>query len=405
MSIIIGYLDLNKGIILVSKYWKIITLENKIKLVTDPEKRKPNELNYLENNRILVNQLKSEAGEKGKKIISMKDIISENNKNYSTLNQRLHKKIIERKTTKNNNNKNDNDIKTKKVYWEEEFSGQNGNYRSTNNDGNSDKTVKIIKNGKLVNGVNHRNEEENGKKEVVKEVEEENEEEEEEEEVDDTPRITIRTRKNVQNSNNNNNNNDDDGDGDGDILKRYGVETDENEEEEEEEEMKQISLSDDGYENDNTTQNNGYENKNENSPDKNKNKNEDKNENLTTISDTQKTVITENLTEITPSINGNEEDENRVSNYDHLLVHVKDIRSESQLTDLIEFIQDGYVTIETAAEEKKRLKRRIKGDFHHDIFLSIIFFLLYLKIIFNMIIDLIFFVDIIVFLMLHFLFK
>jgi hypothetical protein len=380
MSIIIGYLDLNKGIILVSKYWKIITLENKIKLITDPEKRKPNELNYLENNRILVNQLKSEAGEKGKKIITMADIISENNKNYSTLDQRLHKKIIERKTKKNNNNnnKNDNDIKTKKVYWEEESSEQNGNYRSTNNDGNSVENGKIIKNGKLVNGVNHRNEEENGKKEVVKEVEEENEEEEEEEEeVDDTPRITIRTRKNVQNSNNNNNDDDDD---DGDILKRYGVETDENEEEEEEE-MKQISLSDDGYENDNITQNNGYENKNETFPDKNKNKDEDKNENLTTTSDTQKTVITENLTEITPSINGNEEDENRVSNYDHLLVHVKDIRSESQLTDLIEFIQDGYVTIETAAEEKKRLKRRIKGDSHHDIFLVIIFFSLYFKII------------------------
>jgi hypothetical protein len=335
MSIIIGFLDLDKGIILVSKYWKIITLESKENLISDPEKRKPNEPNYLENNRVLVNQLKSEAGEKGKRIITMKDIISENTKNYNNLDQKLYKKIVERRGA--NNNKNE-EVKTKKVYWEEKSSEQNGNYRNTNNNGNSNENGKIIKNNKEVNGGNGNqdNNEGIGMNEVVEE------EEEEEEEEDATPRITIRNRKNVPNGNN---------DDDGDILKRYGVGIEENEEGE----MKQISLSDDGY--DDTTQNNGYEHKNEISLEKNDN-------NSNTISNSQKTLLTENSTEMTPSINGNEEEEDRdrVGNYDHLLVHVKDIRSESQLTDLIEFIQDGYVTIETAAEEKKRLKRRIKGD-------------------------------------------
>jgi hypothetical protein len=335
MSIIIGFLDLNKGIILVSKYWKIITLESKENLISDPEKRKPNEPNFLENNRVLVNQLKSEAGEKGKRIITMKDIISESVKNYNNLDQKLYKKIVGKKGVKNYQNE---EIKTKKVYWEEKSSEQNDNYRNTNNNGSSNENSKIIKNGKLVNGGNHGNYEGNGQGEVV----------EEEEEQDTTPRITIRSRKNVQNSKNNNENNENIDDDDGDILKRYGMSV----EESEEGEMKQISLSDDGY--DNTTQNNGYDNKNQISL--------EKNDNFNTISNSQKTVLTENSTEITPSINGNEEEEETAGNYDHLLIHVKDIRSESQLTDLIEFIQDGYVTIETAAEEKKRLKRRIKGD-------------------------------------------
>ena len=44
-----------------------------------------------------------------------------------------------------------------------------------------------------------------------------------------------------------------------------------------------------------------------------------------------------------------------------MLIHVKDIRSESQLTALISYIQEGYMSIEYSDNEKRRLKRLIRG--------------------------------------------
>jgi SepF-like predicted cell division protein (DUF552 family) len=50
-----------------------------------------------------------------------------------------------------------------------------------------------------------------------------------------------------------------------------------------------------------------------------------------------------------------------LDDHSHLLIHVKDIRSEKQLTALIEYIQDGYISIENTDIEKKKLKKIIKG--------------------------------------------
>ena len=57
-----------------------------------------------------------------------------------------------------------------------------------------------------------------------------------------------------------------------------------------------------------------------------------------------------------------------ITSYDHLLIHVREIRNESQLTSIISYIQDGYISIEQADEEKRQLKRMIRGKYirsHH----------------------------------------
>jgi SepF-like predicted cell division protein (DUF552 family) len=72
-----------------------------------------------------------------------------------------------------------------------------------------------------------------------------------------------------------------------------------------------------------------------------------------------KEIIGKNSTDV--STVNTQDEEDFLDDHSHLLIHVKDIRSEKQLTALIEYIQDGYISIENTDIEKKKLKKIIKG--------------------------------------------
>jgi SepF-like predicted cell division protein (DUF552 family) len=72
-----------------------------------------------------------------------------------------------------------------------------------------------------------------------------------------------------------------------------------------------------------------------------------------------KEITEKNSTDV--STVNTQDEEDFLDDHSHLLIHVKDIRSEKQLTALIEYIQDGYISIENTDIEKKKLKKFIKG--------------------------------------------
>ena len=228
----------------------------------------------------------------------------------------------------------------------------------------------------------------NGKKRYSEEkyddegIEYEGDYENEEEEEEDSPRITIRSRGNKQNGKNGHGNGN--VNGENDILSKYGIR-------EEDGEMKQIMLDDDdddeksavlkvnsptliGSDNIVNREDSSTVSTVSATTDSSvikegeiieKNESQSDKDTLTKKSEEMEKIESEKKNE---KKNGNDEgtekksvDENVEKKYDHLLTHVKDIRSEKQLTDLIEFIQDGYTAIEQADNDKRKLKRKIKG--------------------------------------------
>lgn len=82
-------------------------------------------------------------------------------------------------------------------------------------------------------------------------------------------------------------------------------------------------------------------------------------DNNLTFNEETKEISGKNSTDVSTVDILNEDD--FLDDHSHLLIHVKDIRSEKQLTALIEYIQDGYISIENTDIEKKKLKKLIKG--------------------------------------------
>jgi hypothetical protein len=82
-------------------------------------------------------------------------------------------------------------------------------------------------------------------------------------------------------------------------------------------------------------------------------------DNNLTFNEETKEISEKNSTDVS-TVDIQSED-NFLDDHSHLLIHVKDIRSEKQLTALIEYIQDGYISIENTDIEKKKLKKIIKG--------------------------------------------
>lgn len=282
-----------------------------------------------------------------------------------------------KKDKSDDKNKNDNyddngngDVNDSEV--QKEYSGFELNLVNPDSIENKNVQNNVNNNSEKKNGYN-RDRGNNGKKKYSEdnyndegiEYEGDYEKEEEEMEEDDTPRITIRSRKNKQNGKN--------GNGDSDILSKYGIR-------EEDGEMKQIMLDDDEKsvgvkENSPTLIGNDDVNKEDNITASNSSPTTDspmiEDGEVIQKNDAQKNdeIIIKKSEEVENGLkkeNGKGKDKKNTDDkvdkkYDHLLTHVKDIRSEKQLTDLIEFIQDGYTAIEQADNDKRKSKRRIKG--------------------------------------------
>ena len=337
----ISYLDQNKGINLVCKYWKIIVTEKSKDLISNLETKNPLKNNFLEINKTLVKQLKLNSLNKENKIISIEECVSNNDYNSIIYGE---KKYIEKSQKQScfkplltkNINENGN---IKKV----QFVSKTAALEVNLNNENDDKMI-ISKYGNLTELVidnntenNHNLESENNsinKNENIRNVEKNynnqnnliKENNSTEKTNSSFSSASTENSKNspIKNENENENENgNENGNGNGKYI----------------DELKNKNMNKNGFDLTKEENKERYENENDHNND-NHNYNNDNNDNNENDYDDYN-------------------DEN--GNFDHLLTHVKEIRSETQLTDLIEYIQNRYISIEHTDNEKKKLKRIIKG--------------------------------------------
>ena len=139
LSNVISYLDQNKGINLVCKYWKIIVTEKSKNLISNLEIKNPLKNNFLEINKNLAKELKLNSLNKINKIISMKECISSNDYNNIIYGEKKYIKKSPKQSwfeplLRRNINENGN---TKKV----QFSSKDATLEVNLNDENDDKMI------------------------------------------------------------------------------------------------------------------------------------------------------------------------------------------------------------------------------------------------------------------------
>ena len=353
LSIVTSYLDLNKDTILVCKYWKIIITEQRKNLASNPETKNPLKKNFKEINRETVKQLKKNSVNNDGNVISMTELISQNN--YGNLlygEKKFMKKIPEkspRHLLKNNAIKNDKENETTKrvqflnkiVVGERENENESDDKMSFKNIGNLTELI-IDDNTEMNNHHNNigsvsvdkykykntfsgENEEQIILNSIIKNREfdssdftkcdEKTEKTNSAFSSESSKNSPIKFKNNIENSNKN------------DDKNGFEITGGENKEQNKNKDENDVTEN-----NNNDNDNTDYHNNNEN-----ENEYDDNND------------------------NDDDDDDDENGNFDHLLMHVKEIRSESQLTDLIEFIQNRYISIEQTDNEKKKLKRIIKG--------------------------------------------
>ena len=362
LALIIGYFDANKGVNLVSKYWKTIAYENRDRKLNNT----PQSIFFLENDHIEKIKLLMIKNKSSKKVyVDATDKYKEED-NYVNERKRYERKWekkIYRKAKrnlgnlKNGNNNNSkiknnssNDSSTKKVKWGSvESSTDQSDYNNQNNNSNTLMNEGIQKQGSI---------DENEFINIALSSSSESVEEEESTYVEDTtPKITIRSR-------NNDNNN-------------YNNEIEEEEEEmnyrrKERREINYISKKFDNLSNDvvmNTSYNSSPQRENQQSQSQFSPKGQSSNSSKLNSSTPTQSIPVEKVKKLYKDEIGyddlvteeDNDDDSYMTDYDHLLVHVREIRSESQLTSLISYIQDGYISIENSDNEKRKLKKVIRG--------------------------------------------
>jgi hypothetical protein len=348
-------------LILVCKYWKIIITEQRKNLTSNPEIKNPLKKNFKEINRETVKQLKLNSVNNDSSVIRMTEIISQNN--YSNLlygEKKFMKKIPEkspRHLIKNSKTKNEkeNEIVKKVQFMNKIVVGERENENESddkmsfknvgnlteliiddntemNNNYNNIDSISIEKNkdkNKDNNSFSGENEEQFILNSIIKNREFDTSDftKCDEKTVKTNSTSSSESLKHSPTKHKNNNENDNENDD------KNGFEITDGENKEQNKNKNDNNVTENNN-NDKDNDNTDYHNNNEN---ENENKIENENEYYDNFDD----------------------DEN--GNFDHLLMHVKEIRSESQLTDLIEFIQNRYISIEHTDNEKKKLKKIIKG--------------------------------------------
>lgn len=345
LSIVISYLDISKDTILVCKYWKIIITEQRKNLTSNPEIKNPLKKNFKEINRETVRLLKLNSVNNDGSVISMKESISQNNYDKILYGEKKFMKKIPEKSSryllKNDKMKNEkgNENVKKVQFMNREVVGERGNdYESDDkmsfeNIGNLTELV-IDDNTVMNNTYNNIGSVSVEKNKCKTDVNEENEEQiilnsiikNREFDSSDFTKCDEKTEK---------------------TDSTFSLESSKNNNENEKYDNELKSDNKNGF--DITDGGDNEQNKIEDENDVTKNNNNDND-----IIDYHN--YNENENEYDDNDNDNEN-----GNFDHLLMHVKEIRSESQLTDLIEFIQNRYISIEQTDSEKKKLKRIIKG--------------------------------------------
>lgn len=343
---------MNKDTILVCKYWNIIITEQRKNLTSNAELKNPLKKNFKEINRETVKQLKLNSVNNDGSVISMKELISQNN--YSNLlygEKKFMKKNPEkspRHLLKNNiiKNEKENENVKKVQFTNKEVAGERGN-GNENDDKISFKNI-----GNLTELIIDDNAEMNDNYNNIGSVSVEKNKNKDKKSFNGENEEQI-----ILNS----------------IIKNREFDSSDFTKCDEKTEKTNSTFSSESSKNSPTKHKNDNENSNKNG-DKNgfeitdgekkeQNKNKDENDvtenNNNDNDNTDYNNNDENEKDYDDNNDNIDDDEN--GNFDHLLMHVKEIRSESQLTDLIEFIQNRYISIEQTDNEKKKLKRIIKG--------------------------------------------
>ena len=366
---IIGYFDANKGVNLVSKYWKTIAYENRDRKLNNM----PQSIFFLENDHIeKIKQLMIKNKSSKKIYVDATNKYKDEDINLSDRkrNERKWEKKIYRKAKRNfgnlkNGNKNNtmnrngssNDNSTKKVKWGSvESSTDQSDYNNQNENGNGNT---MINEGIKRQGSIDENENENEFTNIALSSSSDSTDNENEPSTyveDTTPKITFRSR--------NNGNNEIEEEEEMDYRKK------------ERREINYISKKFDNLGDDvvmNTSYNSSPQRESQQIPFSPKANSPKLNSPIPTPIQSKPVEKTKKLYKDEVGYDDLDatdetEDDSYMTDYDHLLVHVKEIRSESQLTSLISYIQDGYISIENSDNEKRKLKKLIRGT-HHTFFL------------------------------------
>lgn len=367
---ILGFFDANKGVNLVSKYWKTIAYENRDKKL----KNLPQSIFFLQNDnveKIKLLMLKNKDVKKNyidatNKYVEIEDpSMSDKNKNIRKWDKKVYRRSkrtlgnLKKKTNINDSNKNDNkkidnnkknniNDNVKKVKWGsvESSSDQNDYIDDKNDDtiiNNEIRKIGSIDDGEFTD--------------VPLDAANDNAENESSEEVEEdiTPRITIRSRTN---------NNDYERNEEDEIKYKKKERREINfvskkfdNLDEDVVQNTQFNASSSFDSNNDNYEKDGQDSSKSKSPIKSKNGNNDSNNSVGKVKKLYKDEVgyDDAITE------DDDDDDSYMNDYNHLLIHVKDIRSETQLTQLISYIQDGYISIEHSDNEKRKLKKIIRG--------------------------------------------